>query len=53
MKFALEILQNSNGVDIIKKIILMSKGKSMHIILKGNKYLIHYYAARITQFKEF
>ena len=56
MNFALKIPYNSNGVDIIKKIILMSKGRSIQIILKGNivnsKYLIHYNAARITQFQE-
>ena len=36
MNFALEIEKNSNGVDIIKKIILMSKGRSIHINLEGN-----------------
>ena len=41
-----------NGVDIRKKIILMSKDRSLHIFLKGNivnsKYLINFAATRIT-----
>ena len=57
INFALEIAYKSNGVDIIKKIIMMSKGRSILIIWKGNilisKYLIHYNAAIITQFQEF
>ena len=56
MNFALKIALNSNGVEIIKNIILTSKGRPTHIFFKGNivysKYLIPYNAARITQFKE-
>ena len=52
MNFALKTALNSNGVDIRKKIILMSKGRSPHIFFKRNivnsKYLIHFAAARIT-----
>ena len=53
MNFAFEIAYKSNGVGIIKKIILMSKGRSIHIIWKGNIVISKYHAARITQFQEF
>ena len=54
--FALEIAQNSNGVTILKKIIVMLKDRSIYINLKEilfipNNYLIHYDDARITQFQ--
>lgn len=53
MNFPLDIAYKSNGVDIIKKILLMTKGRSIYNIWKGNIVIFKYNGARITQFQEF
>ena len=46
LNFAVEISQNSIGVDIVKKIILVSKDRLFHIL---NEVLLHVIPSNHTE----